>query len=223
VGAADLIRQRLGKRGLYTYTLFEYREPLLRMLNPALELGRSFVRVEYQKSFAALLLLWKGIGEYVVRHSRYRVLFGAVSISNDYAPFSQQMLIEYLRRHSYETRLAKLVRARQPFRRRHSVRVLARELDALGDIEAMSALLSDTEPDGKGVPILLRQYLKLGGRLLGFNVDPAFSNSIDCLIMVDLSVTDARVLGKYMGREGAQKYLAAHAQPADRRYGDASA
>ncbi len=72
--------------------------------------------------------------------------------------------------------------------------------------------MSDIEPDGKGVPILLRQYLKLGGRLLGFNVDPAFSNSIDCLVMVDLAWTDPRVLSKYMGHGQAEVFLAFHSR-----------
>jgi putative hemolysin len=210
LGDADRICARFGKRGLYTSTLFEFREPLLELLNPALELGRSFVRAEYQKSFAALLMLWKGIGEYVARNPRYGVLFGAVSISSDYGVLSREMLVEYLRRHSYELRLAHLVRARRPFRHRHGVRALGTELAALGDIETLSGLLSDLEPDGKGVPILLRQYLKLGGRLLGFNVDPAFANSIDCLIMVDLRETDPRVLARYMGREAARSFLARH-------------
>ncbi|HZF26748.1 MAG TPA: GNAT family N-acyltransferase [Steroidobacteraceae bacterium] len=210
LGQVDRIRARFGKRGLYTATLFDYRHPLLAQLEPALELGRSFVMPEYQKSFAALMLLWKGIAEYLVRHPKYRVLFGAVSISNDYALLSKEMLIEFLRHHNYESRLAKLVRARQPFRRPHDLRLLSAELKGLADLEALSALVSDIEPDGKGVPILLRQYLKLGGRLLGFNVDPAFNDSIDCLIMVDLLKTDPRVLNKYMGREKAEAFLAFH-------------
>jgi putative hemolysin len=213
LGQVDRIRARFGRRGLYTATLFEYRGPLLAHLNQALELGRSFVMPEYQKSFAALMLLWKGIAEYLVRHPQYRVLFGAVSISNDYAPLSKEMLIEYLRHHNYESKLARLVRAKQPFRRPHDLRLLSAELKGLADLEALSALVSDIEPDGKGVPILLRQYLKLGGRLLGFNVDPAFNNSIDCLIMVDLLQTDPRVLNKYMGRENAETYLRYHRGP----------
>jgi putative hemolysin len=215
LGQVDRIRARFGKRGLYTATLFDYRHPLLTQLEPALELGRSFVMPEYQKSFAALMLLWKGIAEYLVRHPQYRVLFGAVSISNEYAALSKEMLIEFLRHHNYESKLAKLVRARQPFRRPHDLRLLSAELKGLADLEALSALVSDIEPDGKGVPILLRQYLKLGGRLLGFNVDPSFNNSIDCLIMVDLLKTDPRVLNKYMGREKAETYLQYHHRCAD--------
>lgn len=209
IGHADRICARFGVRGLYTSTLFEFQPQLFKHLHPALELGRSFIVPEYQKSFAGLMLLWKGIGEYIVRHPRYRVLFGAVSISNEYATLSKEMLIEYLRTQNYENRYARMVRARRPFRRRHALRVLASELKCLADIEALSALVSEIEQDGKGVPILLRQYLKLGGRLLGFNVDPAFSNSIDCLIMVDLRETDPRVLNKYMGRDGAQRFLEA--------------
>ena len=53
-------------------------------------------------------------------------------------------------------------------------------------IEDLSLSIADIEDDGKGVPVLIRQYLKAGGRVLGFNVDPNFSDTLDALIMVDL-------------------------------------
>ena len=68
-------------------------------------------------------------------------------------------------------------------------------------------MVADIEPDGKGLPVLLRQYLKLGGKLLGFNVDEKFGNVVDGLILVDILGTDRRLMGKYMGREGAAEYL----------------
>ena len=64
------------------------------------------------------------------------------------------------------------------------------------------------EPDGKGVPILLRQYLKLGARLIGFNVDASFGNVVDGMIVVDLLRTERRTLQRYMGRVQADAYLA---------------
>ena len=42
------------------------------------------------------------------------------------------------------------------------------------DIEELSSLVSDIEADRKGVPVLLKQYVKLGGKLVGFNIDPSF-------------------------------------------------
>ena len=62
LGLVDQILARHGKRGLYTHSLFKYRTRLLDSLSPAIELGRSFVRTEYQRSFTALPLLWAGIG-----------------------------------------------------------------------------------------------------------------------------------------------------------------
>lgn len=68
--------------------------------------------------------------------------------------------------------------------------------------------MAEIEPDAKGIPVLLRQYLKMGGQLLGFNVDPEFSDVLDGLIMVDLHHTDPRLLARYMGPEAARRYLA---------------
>jgi putative hemolysin len=198
VGRVDEIRRRAGNRGLYTSTLFRYRNPFFQLLGPALELGRSFVRPEAQRSFAPLLLLWKGIGEYLARHPRYLRLIGPVSISSDYRELSRQLLVEFLRSHCLDPLLAQLVRPAHPVPRGRMVQTLAAEVAMLGHLDALAALVEDIEPDRKGVPVLLRQYLKLGGRMLAFNVDPAFNHSIDCLLMVDLRQTDPRVLRKYL-------------------------
>ena len=64
------------------------------------------------------------------------------------------------------------------------------------------------------MPVLLRQYLKLGARVLAFNVDPAFGHSIDVLVATDLLDIDGKVLAKYMGRDAAQRYLAHHGREA---------
>lgn len=56
-------------------------------------------------------------------------------------------------------------------------------------------------------PILLKQYLGLNGKLVCFNVDPAFNNALDGLIVVDLTQVNVRTLGKYMGKQNAQCYI----------------
>lgn len=65
----------------------------------------------------------------------------------------------------------------------------------------------------KIVPVLLRQHVKLGGKLVGFNVDPSFENALDGLIMVDLLKCDRRILDRYMGNEGSARFLEYHQQP----------
>jgi len=190
---------------------------VLRTLNPAIELGRSFVRPEYQRNFAPLLLLWRGIGRFVARSPRYAVLFGPVSISNSYEPQSRRLIVEYLKANSVEAGLARHVKPRHPFRAGKPAGRDGADLSGFGDIEDLSRAIERIEPDHKGVPILLKHYLKLGGRVLGFNTDEQFGDALDGLILVDLRASDPRILARYMGEEGAAGFLAYHRAGALRR------
>jgi putative hemolysin len=183
---------------LYTATLFRYGREFLESMGPALELGRSFVRVEYQRGFQPLLLLWKGIGAYVARHPRCRVLFGPVSISNRYQPLSRRLIVSFLERHALWAQFKSLVAARNPFR--HNP-----ERNTGLDMEDLSAVVSDIDPTQGGIPVLLRQYLRLGGKLVGFNVDPQFADVLDGLIVVDLTKTDPKLVDRYLGQGAARR------------------
>jgi len=213
---AEILAKR-GIGGLYTSTLFRYDEGIFQKLGPALELGRSFVRPEYQRQYAPLLLLWKGIARMVARQPEIPVLFGAVSISNDYSSASREMIYRFFEAHMQEDELAGLIEPRRPFRsglmRRWDCRGM---LSALRDLDELSQPITDVEADGKGLPILLRQYAKIGGKLLGFNVDRKFSNVLDGLVVVDLRQTEPAVLERYMGREGAARFRQVHAAAAVR-------
>jgi putative hemolysin len=215
VGNTGEILRDHGIAGLYTSTCFRYDPQLFERFGPALELGRSFVRSEYQREYAPLLLLWKGIARLVAAHPECAVLFGAVSISNTYSRVSREMIFRFFQARSQGDELAGLVEPRQPFRagllRRWDCRALCH---ALRDLDELSQPIADVEPDGKGLPILLRQYAKIGGKLLAFNVDRKFSNVLDGLVVVDLRQTGPAVLERYMGREGAAKFRQHHGMPA---------
>jgi hypothetical protein len=275
---------------LYTSTLFRFRPALLERLNPAVELGRSFVRPKYQKSYQALLLLWKGIGRWVARHPRYRVLFGPVSISREYGQASKALIVSYLeaqrvrcaplgesgtvshrtpscassleaqrvrrappgesgtvsrrtpfcaspleaqrvrrappgesgtvsRRTPFcasplETRCGELAGQVAPRRQFRAGRLCGCDAALLApllrNLEELSEVVAELEADGKGVPVLLRQYLQLGGTVLAFNVDRAFSDVVDGLVVVDLARLAPPVLERYLGREGAAGFRALH-------------
>ena len=214
LGPSSEILPRFGPNGFYTSELFQWKQSFLDRISPALELGRSFVRPEYQKTFAPLLLLWKGIGQFLIRNPQYKLLFGPVSISNGYTTASRRLMVKFLSAYRQSPEFAPLVRARNPFRERPSLgdrsSKLADELMGarVWDVEELSALIADVETDRKGVPVLLKQYLKLGGELAAYHVDRRFADTLDGLIIVDLRKTDARVLERYMGKDGAAEYLA---------------
>jgi putative hemolysin len=214
VGNTAEILATHGVNGLYTSTLFRYHPNLFQKLGPAMELGRAFIRPEYQRQYAPLLLLWKGIARLLALQPETPVLFGAVSISNDYCKASREMIYRFFESRMKQDELASMIKPRRPFRpnalRPWDCRAMCY---ALRDLEELSQPITDVEPDGKGLPILLRQYSKIGGQLLGFNVDRKFSSVLDGLVVVDLRKTAPAVLERYMGREAAAKFRQRHGAP----------
>ncbi|HTP06210.1 MAG TPA: GNAT family N-acyltransferase [Nitrospirota bacterium] len=218
LGRTDELTRQHGIRGIYTSTLFRYKKEFLEHLGPALELGRSFIRPEYQKSYGPLLLLWKGIGRFIVENPYYKTLFGPVSITNEYQAMSKHLMVGFLKRTRYRPDMAEFVRARRPLRSKPSkIWDIDAAVRSMGDdVDAISEMISSIETDRKGIPILLKQYIKLGGQIAGFNVDPSFGNVLDGLIMVDLTRTEPKILERYLGKNGAQHFLAYHRKGTDR-------
>ncbi len=211
MGFVDRILVEHGVDGLYTATLFRFREKLLRQIGPALEMGRSFVRPEYQKEFAPLMLLWRGIGHFVCKFPQYKCLFGPVSINNEYNSLSKRLLVWFLKYNRYLPNLGKLLEPRNPPRLGPIKEWDQRTAGTLvRNAEEVDELVREIEADRRSMPVLLRQYLKLNAKLLGFNVDPDFGDVLDGLMLVDLTKVDRTILNRYMGKENAAQFLALH-------------
>jgi putative hemolysin len=207
----DEVIRAHGIKGLYTHTVFRYDEKLFLRIGSALELGRSFVRPEYQRQYAPLLLLWKGIARFVAAHPQTPVLFGAVSISNEYSSLSREMIVRYFQQREDGRDFTDLIQPRTPFRapilRRWDCGAIC---SALRDLDELAEPISDVEEDGKGLPVLIKQYAKVGGKLIAFNLDRKFSDVVDGLVIVDLRQTDPGVLERYMGKDGYAAFRRYH-------------
>jgi len=208
LGLVDELLAKKGLDGLYSRTLFHYEQPFLHTMGKAIEMGRSVIDEPYQKSMGALLLLWKGIAAYIQRNPEYTHLFGPVSISNDYSDQARQLLAETMTLHHYDAEKASYVTPTNPLPSQKNGWNTGM-LTALADLQLLSRVIARID-EGKGVPVLLRQYLGLNGKLVSFNVDPDFNNALDGLIMVDLKQVPVKTLARYMGAEHAQRYLEYH-------------
>jgi putative hemolysin len=210
VAATSDVLPKYGPGGLYTSTLFQYAQGFFDKLGPAFELGRSFVRPEYQKHYAPLLLLWKGIAACVARRPDCPVLFGAVSISGDYQPLSRALIIDFVAGHMASS-LSGMVKPKRGYRKPILVPKHVKRLSSLlKTVDELSDSISDLEADGKGVPVLIRQYVKVGGQFLGFNVDPNFSDALDGLIVADVRKVEGPMLDRVLGRDSAARFRAHH-------------
>lgn len=196
IGNGDEIFYSRGKRGFYTAELFKIKEQFYPILRRSLELGRSWIRKEYQLKPLPLFLLWKGILKYLLENPHYRYLIGPVSISNSFTKFSKSLIVDYISTHYFDHDLAQYVKPRKAFKVDFSKidkDLLLEPNDSLKDLDS---LISEIETSHMKVPVLLRQYLALNARIICFNIDPKFSDSLDGFLVVDMEKIPVEMLEK---------------------------
>ncbi len=182
----DIIAQ-YGLNGFYITSLFRIKKAFLPYLNESIELGRSFIVKEYQKQPLPLFLLWKGLLFFLLKNADYRYLIGPVSISNDFSKFSKSLIVEFVKKFHFRNDLAKFIKPRKNFKVKPD-KIVDRELfinDEKADVAKLDKLILDIESTYK-FPILLKKYLQLNSKLIGFNIDPKFNNALDGLLILDI-------------------------------------
>ncbi len=200
MGRTDDIVRSYGSAGIYNTEFFSFDTEFVNYVKNGLEMGRAFITAPYQKHPASLDTLWMGIGRFIAKHPTYRYLYGTVSVSADYTPRSRTLIHEYLKCHCMNHKISQHVEAKTPPTDLNLLSEDARLLPtALADLRLLSALVSDLEPDGRSIPVLLRQYLRLGGEMVSFNIDSEFGNTLDCLVIVDLLKAPERLTSRYCG------------------------
>ena len=189
-----------GLRGLYTAGLFRYRDEALPRIAEGMELGRSFVAPEYWGG-RSIDYLWQGIGAFLRAHPRVRYLFGAVSISAALPLAAREQVVAYYSR--YYGAQADEATSLRPF----AYLAAPPDFGELDGDTAFGVLRQNLDALGAAVPMLYKQYTELcepgGARFLAFGVDPAFGDSIDGLIEVDLQRIRPKKRARYLQARGA--------------------
>jgi len=199
VGKGDEIYYRYGSKGFYISNLFKIKSGFHPIMKAGLELGRSFIRKEYQQKALPLFLLWKGLLAFLIKNPEYRYMFGPVSISNNFSKLSKHLIIEFINHNCFDEQLAKVVVPKKKFNvnlPEYDSQVLLKNKST---IKSLDSLISEIEKDHNKVPVLLRQYIQLNAKIIGFNVDPKFNDAIDGFLVLDIKNVPEdtfRMLGK---------------------------
>ncbi len=186
IGKGKDILKNYGIGGFYINSLFNISREFSPILREAIELGRSFIARDYQKKAIPLFMLWKGIMVFLLRNTDYRYLIGPVSISNDLSRFSKTLIVEFIRNYFWDEELSKLIRPIKDFVPKPD-RTIDRSVFidfSERDINKIERIITDIEP-GYHIPILLKKYLEINGKIIGFNIDPKFNNCLDGLLILD--------------------------------------
>lgn len=183
LGVYRLMTQEAATRAGGFYSQDEYDlQPLQASGRPLLELGRSCVAPELRGS-AALLLLWQGLGAYVMDRG-IELLFGVASFhGTDTAALAQPLSFLHHNHLAPEG-----MRPRAQATSFAAMDVLP--ADQVNRAEALRAL-----------PSLLKSYLRLGGVVgEGAFVDHAF-NTTDVMVVMDTATLSQRQRALYGGGE----------------------
>lgn len=198
------IVEHYGTKGFYTRSLFKYKREFQSILKESIELGRSFVIQEYQKNPLSLFLLWKGIFYSVLQFNNCRYLLGPVSISNEYSEVSKSLLVKYILKHHFDITLARYVVPRKRYNPDIAIdtNILVSSVSGLTEVDK---LIASIEEKHFKMPILLKKYLQLNGKIIAFNIDPKFSYVIDGLMLLDLYDIPHDILNQFIKDSGTNE------------------
>jgi len=174
-------------KGFYISSLFKIKKSFTPVLSTSIELGRSFIVRDYQKKAMPLFLLWKGIMIFLLKNPEYRYLIGPVSISDDLSKFSKSLLVDFIMKWFFNQEFSKFVRPRKEFvpepDKINSRKIFIDTWEK--DISKIEKIITDVE-SGYRMPVLLKKYIEINGKIIGFNIDPKFNNCLDGLMILDL-------------------------------------
>ena len=183
----EIMKEHGGRTGFYSDTLVRYGDKAEQFLSRSMELGRSFVAQKYQREIQPLRLLLTGLAVSVLKDPQLEYYSGPVSISNDIPHFYKSLIVDYVRKNYPMPDAERIALPSHPFEpdflavNPDNLRIASGNIDALD--RALLAL-----SDGKyRLPVLVRKYFSCGAKLVCFNVDPLFCDSLDGLIFLKYS------------------------------------
>lgn len=191
-----------GQPKLATSHLFHFSDKFLKDYMPyTVELGRSFVALEYQnvrrnsKSIFALDNLWDGLGALTVLNPNLKYFFGKMTMYPSYIRRGRDMILYFLKKHFDDKE--HLIVPRKPLELQEDPEEL-KKLFSESDFKADYKILNrEIRQLGYNIPPLVNAYMGLSPtmKLFGTAINNGFGDveETGILISVDEILEDKRV------------------------------
>ena len=188
MGFGKEIFKAYGIDGFYLQDLFRFEPELHKMMSKSIEMGRAYIIKDYQQKPMPLFLLWKGIVHTTLWYPEYKYLIGGVSISNQFSNFSKSLMIEFMKSNYWDPYVAQYIHPKKEFK------VKLKDADkefvfdeTQADLNKFDRLIEEVEPGSLRLPVLIKKYIKQNAKVVAFNVDPLFNNSVDGLMYIKIA------------------------------------
>ena len=123
-----------------------------------------------------------------LRFPEHKYLIGGVSISNQFSNFSKSLMIEFMKSNYWDPYVAQYIRPKKEFK------VKLKDADkefvfdeTQADLNKFDRLIDEVEPGNLRLPVLIKKYIKQNAKVVAFNVDPLFNNSVDGLMYIKIA------------------------------------
>ena len=191
-----------GKPLLATAHMFNFSEKFLKDYLPTtIELGRSFVTLEYQstragsKGLFALDNLWDGLGALTVVMPQVKYFFGKMTMYPSYNRFGRDMILYFLKKHFNDK--DKLITPMQPLLIETDEKVLEKLFCYDTFKEDYKVLNTEVRKLGYNIPPLVNAYMSLSPtmRMFGTAINDGFGDveETGIMIAVDAILEEKRV------------------------------
>lgn len=179
----DIRTDSHGRPRIATSHMFRFSDRFIRDYLPyTLELGRSFVRPEYQSSRAgakalyALDNLWDGLGSLTVINPEIRYLFGKVTMYPNYTERCRDLILYFLHKHFPDPE--ELVRPIHPLPYASDPEEMARIFTSDNFKDDYVILNGQVRAHGDNIPPLVNAYMSLSPtmHMFGTAINDEFGN-----------------------------------------------
>ena len=177
-----------------TSHLFHFSEKFITEYLPnTLELGRSFVRLEYQssqagaKSLFALDNLWDGLGALTIKYPQIKYYFGKVTMYPSFGSQGRDIILYFLQKHFNDP--DKLVTPIHPLQLEDDIQKLDALLSMFEMKDNYKILNQQVRALGQNIPPLVSAYMNLSNtmKVFGTAVNSDFGNVEETGILVTVA------------------------------------
>lgn len=186
---------KLGKEGLYSNSLFSFKETAFPLLKQCLEIGRGFIQEKYQKT-NALDSLWQGIFSFIKQHPDIKYFMGVLTIPKGYPVPVKEAILLFFQIYFYSQR--DILSSVDLWALKNNVGGLFCGTDFNGDLEVLKTILQEHNCD---FPWPLKQAIKWytpgGSEIVAFIDDKKF-HSLAGLNICNISMLNGKYARRYL-------------------------
>lgn len=191
-----LCRDAMDSKGIYhlsTSEIAHYSEKMTKTIFPVtIELGRSFVQLQYQpsienrKGLFSLDNLWDGLGALVVMHPEMKFFFGKVTMYRDFNRLARDLILSFM--HFYFPDPDGLISFPKPLEIENDCSAFISSLADKTYKEGHAILNQKVRELGENIPPLVNSYMNLSPtmRTFGSAINDHFGDVEETGILVSI-------------------------------------